>query len=172
MAEQEERQLTTPGNEIMGDLIAAWQFPEYIEYKRGLLWYVIAIAVILGLLAYALFTDNRLFMIIIILSTVIFVIANSRKPEIIQFAIAEGGIIIKDKFIPYIDINNFWIIYQPPFVKTLYFEPRALLSPRIQVHLTDQNPSEVRELLLQFLDEDLEKEEEPQSEAWGRVFRL
>jgi len=156
----------------LGEVLISWEFPEFIKFDRGFWWYVVASVIALGLLAYAFFTDNRLFMIIIVLTVIIFVIANSRSPERVAFALTDTGVIVKDKFIPYPEITNFWIIYLPPHVKTLYLEPRSIFSPRIQVHLEGQNPSEVREILLQFLYEDLEKEEEPQSETFGRLLRF
>ena len=170
-----ERQTLPPDQRIdpqVGNILAAWEYPEYIQYARGWMWYMIAGLITALLLVYSYFSDNRLFMIIIVLVAVVFVIANSRRPETISFAITEGGIIIKDKFISYSDITNFWIIYQPPSVKTLYIEPSSIFSPRIQIHLENQSPSAIRELLLQYLTEDLKKEEEPSSESWGRLLKL
>jgi len=156
----------------VGDILLSWEYPEYIAYNRGLVWYILAIVVTIALLVYAFLTENNLFMIIIVLTVIIFAVANSRRPEKVQFAITNIGIVLNDKFIAYNDIKNFWIIYQPPAVKTLYIEPKSFFSPRIQIHIEEQNPSQIRDLLLPYLMEDLEKEDEPQSEIWGRLFKL
>jgi hypothetical protein len=38
--------------------------------------------------------------------------------------------------------------------------------------MEEQNPVDIREMLLQFLEEDFSKEEEPQSELFGRLLKL
>src|SRR3989344_1733904 len=154
-----------------GQVILAWEYPEFIQFRRGVIWYIVASILTVALLTYAFFTDNRLFMIIIILTAIIFVLANVRQPEKITFAVTDSGVIIKDKFLPFRIFKSFWLIYQPPAVKTLYLEPHSFFSPRIQVHLESQDPVSVREALLQFLTEDLEKEDEPQSEVLGRLLK-
>ena len=155
-----------------GNVLMSWEYPEYHQFERGLWWYVIASIILVALLIYSYFSDNPLFIIIIILSVVIFVLANARQPLSFPFFITDKGLIIKDKFIHYADITNFWLIYQPPQVKTLFIEPKSMFTPRLHIHLGDQDPREVRNLLKQFLTEDVEKEEEPQSETIGRLLKF
>ena len=47
--------------------------------------------------------------------------------------------------------KSFFIIYQPPEVKSLYFEFKALTKPRLVIPLKDQNPVEIRKTLLEHL---------------------
>ena len=95
-----------------------------------------------------------------------------RSDDEVEFKITEDGISINQKFYNYQDIQNFFIIYEPPEVKTLYFEPKSIISPRIPVALEDQDPVKIRELLLQYLDEDLDREDEPVSDQTSRLFKL
>ena len=66
------------------------------------------------------------------------------------FAITEDGLLVGNEFFPYEKIKNFYIIYQPPDVKMLYFDPKNILRPLIGIPLDDQNPSAIREILSTF----------------------
>ncbi len=173
MEQIEDKQVATPrAPSPVGDALADWEYPEFMQFERGWLWYLIAGLVTAGLAAYAVWDKNWLFLIIIVFSTLIFALANIRQPEKLHVIITTKGVMLRDKFLPYQDIKNFWMIYQPPMVKSLYIEPRSFFIPRLHVHLENQNPVEIREMLLQFLEEDFSKEEEPQSELFGRLLKL
>ena len=90
----------------------------------------------------------------------------------VSFKITEDGIAINGKLYEYKVIKNFYIIYEPPEVKTLYFEPKSLLSPRIPIALEDQNPVEIRQILRQYLTEDIDREDEPVSDQTSRLLKL
>ncbi|MFH0873408.1 MAG: hypothetical protein V1846_01045 [Candidatus Komeilibacteria bacterium] len=164
--------MAEPRDTHVGTILAEWDYPEYIQFERGWRWYVIAIVITVALLVYSFFTDNQLFMIIILLAAIIFTLANMRQPERIKFYITDKGVVIRDKFLNYRDIKNFWMIYQPPSVKNLFIEPKSFIIPRLAIHLEDQNPVEIRNMLLQYLQEDLDKEDEPQSDFFGRLLKL
>ena len=77
-----------------------------------------------------------------------------------------------DKFYDYDAVRYFYILYKPPELKNLYFEFKAVTKPRLIVPLENQNPLEIRDILNQYLTENLEKEEEPASEALRKLFKL
>ena len=56
--------------------------------------------------------------------------------------------------------------------KNLYLEFKNSLRPRLTIPLEDINPVNARKILKNYLDEDLEKDTEPTSEALGRKLRL
>jgi hypothetical protein len=155
-----------------GEVFATWDFYEHEAHERGRWWYIIAIVVVVLLLGYSYFDQNFLLAVIVALTIIIFVITELRGPGFHNFAITEDGLVAGPEFHPYKDLNNFFIIYQPPQVKALYFDPKSIFSPHIGVPLGDMNPNEIREILLNFLPEDLEKEEEPTSDFLGRLFKF
>ena len=89
-----------------------------------------------------------------------------------ETAITEDGIFIGNKFIDYEDLRSFYIIYYPPEIKNLYFETKSIIKQRIAIPLEGQDPVYIRELLLEYLDEDLEKEEIPTSESITNILRF
>jgi hypothetical protein len=154
-----------------GNIILGWEIPEYEKYERGKRWYVWA-GIVFGLmLIYALYTVNFLFVVILVLAAVIIVLRTVSEPIKVEFAIFEDGVGVGSKFYQWKDIDSFYIIYEPPEVKNLYFNPKGLRS-RISIPLLKQNPLKVREVLLKYLLEDLEEEQEPLSEAYSRMLKL
>ncbi|MFA6307220.1 MAG: hypothetical protein WCS88_01485 [Patescibacteria group bacterium] len=155
-----------------GKVFAAWEFPEFIKHERGKIWYASFTIVFLALLIYAYFSDNLLFAIILVIFAVLYLTSAKNDPLTVETAITEGGIFINNKFIPYEDFANFYIIYYPPEIKNLYLEPKSIIKHTIVIPLEDQNPIHLREILLTYLDEDLEKEEIPANEGISRILKL
>ncbi|PIY96812.1 MAG: hypothetical protein COY66_02690 [Candidatus Kerfeldbacteria bacterium CG_4_10_14_0_8_um_filter_42_10] len=155
-----------------GKALMEWKFSEYEEYERGTVWYIMAAAIALGFLFYAVFTNNFLFALIIIIASLIILFQVNRKPDKINFKITEQGVVIGSSFHSYRDINKFWIIYNPPNSKTLYLSYKATLRPDITIPLENKNPLKVRDLLLENLEEDLTKEDESTSEQIRKFLKL
>lgn len=155
-----------------GRVLAVWQVPTFEKHSRSLVWYVVFGIFGLALFMYAIVSVNYLFAFILVLIAFIVYVQKHADPELVEFAITSKGIVIGKNAYPFKDIKNFWILYDPPVVKKLYFCFRRAIVPRIMVPLEDQNPLQVRDFLLQFLEEDLEQEEEPISEIFGRLAKM
>lgn len=155
-----------------GKTLAEWQFPEFTKYNRNRRWYIIASIVVALLLIYAIATANILFAMIIVIATVIFVLNQKKEPKNISFKITEEGIVVDETLYEWSEIKNFWIIYEPPQVKNLYFEFKSLMLPRLPIPLQNQDPVKIREILLDYIDEDIEREGEPISDGLGRALKL
>ena len=156
----------------LGEVLATWDFPEFIKHERGKLWYILFGVIFLAMIIYSYFSDNLLFAIIIALFIITYFSLERRGPINIQVAITEDGILINSKFFAFEDLQDFYIIYYPPQVKNLYFQPKNHLRPAIVWPLEDENPVTIRRILLQYLPEDLEKEEIPASESVSKILRL
>ncbi len=149
-----------------------WQFKEYEKYERGKLWYLVAITVGGAIIIYSILTANFLFALIIIMAGITLVINHHHTPKDINFAINYRGIKLNDKEYLYKELKNFWIIYEPPTVKNLYFSFKNDLRPKLSIPLLDQNPVDVKNLVSLYLKEDFEQENEPLSESLGRLLKL
>ncbi len=155
-----------------GRILAEWQIPEYIKYERSFAWYISTIGFGAFFLVHALLTANFLFAIIILLIGSILFIHERRHPDMIDFLIMETGIALGDKFYSYKELSSFWVVYEPPAVKLLYFGVQGSLRKEIPIHLEDQNPVQIRRILLDYLYEDLEREDEATEEALSRLLRV
>lgn len=154
------------------DILLGWQFSEFEKHQRNKLWYIIAGIILIALVIYAVFAANFLFAVILIIISAIIYLQEKRGPDNLLFAITPDGLFIGDKIHPYKSIKNFYLIYEPPEVKNLFIDFNSALKPRLTIPLLDQDPVTVRELLLEYLDEDIEKEYEPLSEIIGRFLKL
>jgi len=160
-------------NRYQGEALVEWRIPEYDRYERPKMWYLIAIIVALTALIIGFWVKNYLFVIIIVLSSLIIILNEGREPEEIDFAIHDEGLVLGKRFIDYSELSNFSIIYKPrQNTKKLYFEFESALRPRLSIYIDNANPLKIRDILLNYLQEDLERENEPLSESLARLFRL
>jgi len=152
--------------------LASWNFPEYKKHNRNLLWYALVFSLAAGLLAYAILSINYLFAVFIILTGAVLILRHKNKPLTLKCQIKPAGLSLGKRFYAYGDLDSFWLIYQPPEVKSLYFSFKSKAKMRLSIPLGNQNPVKIREILLKFLPEDLTKEEEPLSETFARAAKL
>ena len=155
-----------------GKILAQWSFPEYTRPERSKSWYFWFIIFVILLLLYSLITVNFLFAVIVIMAAIIVLIRGRTEPNQVDFAILEDGRMVEDKFFGYETIRYFYILYKPPELKNLYLEFKSVLKPRLIIPLENQNPLNIRDILNGHLEENLEKEEEPASEAFRKVLKL
>jgi hypothetical protein len=165
--------------ERVGTILKEWVIPEYTQHERSRTWYTAAGMVCLILIVLSLWTPNYffdspniLFVSIIILTAVTLVARHIMSPHRLAVVIYEDGLAIGDQFFPYKDLADFAVVYEPPEVKMLYFHFKKFVRPRLPVPLLNENPIEIREILLRYLEENLERENEPTSDALGRWLKL
>jgi hypothetical protein len=167
MAEDEK----TKGNDH-GKRFASWTFHEYEQHQRGKWWYIIAATIIIAILVYSIYDQNYMFTVIIALATFIYIYLMQRQPKLVTFSITEDGVEVHEAFYPYKDFKQFWLIYEPPTVKKLYLEFKNGVRPMLSIPLESQNPLTIRDILLQYLKEDLERDNESFSDALQRTLKL
>jgi len=159
-------------SENIGRIIYQWQIQEYEKYDRNKKWYLMMGLVGSLLLLYAIVTANYVFALIVILFGMVLFLNDMQEPIKLPFTIVETGIVVGNKYYKFSELSNFWIIYNPPAVKNLYFSTSKLINHRIQIPLLNYDPRPIREYLSKFLKEDLEQEEEPMSDRIARIFLL
>lgn len=138
-----------------------WEFPEYEQYVRPHRWYLV-MGSLTGLLALtALLSRNYLFLVVILLAAFILFAREARPPRAVRIDLTDKGVSVGREFLLYGDLESFWLIYDPPEVKKLYLQGKGAIRPPLGVPLTDRNPVKVREILRQYLKEELDREEPP-----------
>jgi len=156
-----------------GDEIISWTVPEFEKRERSKQWYVGVSVLSILVLIYSFFTGNFLFAVIIVLAATVIIMNDAREPDLVKFTITDEGVVIGGKFIDYDELKDFSIIYKPRTgIKQLYFEFKNVIRPRLSIYLDDMNPLKIRDILLQYLKEDLERENEPLSESLARLFKI
>ena len=173
-----------------GEVLATWKFLEYETPDRSRKWYIgfIVIFVLLILLSvFGLniplfkmaeqrfeisFDENPLFIVLLAMFTIVYFYAERKGPPMVRVAITEDGLLIQNKLIEYKEFESFYIIYQPPGIKNIYFQPKSHIKPLMMVPLGEENPIEIRKMLLEFLEEDLDKENEAVTDGLSRALKL
>ena len=157
---------------IRGTILAQWDFLEYEKPERSKQWFLfLGIATAL-LMVFALATANYVFMIIIALFVWIFFMNYNKDPMTLVFTMTTLGVAIEDDFISYRDLKYFWFAYDPPRVKKLYFRKESMLTPVFSVSLEDIDPVALRDVLLPYLEENIDEDDEPIENGIARILRL
>lgn len=160
-------------NSFVGEVLHEWSVPEYEQHIRTIPWYVIMGIIGVALVAYAVLTGNFLFALILVLFSIIIFLQSHQAPIIIPFRITELGLVVNNRFYAFSELDKFYIIYNPQDeAKMLYVETHSITRPALRIPLMDMDPNDVRMTLREFLEEDLEKEEEPFSDMFARKWRI
>lgn len=149
-----------------------WETPAYERHERGPRWYVVMSLVALLFTAYAVWTANFLFAFLILLAAIILVLAGNEHPPSVLVQVGHNGVVWDGEYIPFENLRDFAIVYQPPEIKVLYLQPKNFVVPRMRIPLGEQSPIELREHLQQYLFEDLALRDEHASDMLARLFRL
>lgn len=157
---------------VVGNIHHQWSFPAYKHYKRKRSWFVLVGIALFILIFISMVQGNFLFPPILILFAIIIFVQSGQNSPDIHFSITELGIIVGNRFYEYKELTEFYFFYAPPTVESLYFETSSLTRPRIHVELNGEDPVAVRDTLLEYLEENLEKEEEPLTERFGREWMI
>ena len=162
----------TRTNVNLGKVAYQWTINEYEQYERPRSWYFTMGIIGLAMLVYAIIAANYLFALIIVLFGIILFLFDNQTPMAVPFALTATGIVLGKKYYRYSEIKNFWVIYNPPEVKNLYFSLDNLIRHRLQIPLMDYDPRPIKDYLKQYLTEDYEQEDEPMGDRLTRTMRL
>lgn len=156
----------------IGQIFHEWSIPEYESFERPKRWYVTMGILAIFLIIYGLFSGNFLFALIIILSAIILFLQDNQAPVSVRIALTGSGVVVGDRLYEYKELGHFYMVYKPPVVKMLFIETNSLFRPTLRIALLDENPLEIRSVLMEYLEEDIEKEEEPMSDTIARDWRI
>lgn len=156
----------------VGKVALRWVFREFKPVKRSRHWWIAATLVVVVLVGYAVWRANFLFALIILMGAVLVVAETRRNPRVIETQITTLGVVVGKKFWRWSEIMEFWIAYQPPEVANLYIVPSSWYDPRVTIPLEKINPLTARALVGKYVTENLDREDEPTSEALTRLFKL
>ena len=114
-----------------------------------------------------------MFAIILVIGSFALIVNDARTPQEVLISLTTEGIIIGNRFYDYDEIKNFSIVYKPNRdLKQLYFDFKSFAKHRLSIALHDTNPLFLRDHLLKYLPEDLERTDETTSEIISRLLKL
>lgn len=134
-------------------ILLEWRAPEFMYFEKGKMWYFVMALAFAGLVAFGIWTKSFITVITFVILFVIIYIYAQRKPEEIYFAVTLDGIIYGNSFFPYESIEGFWLDYDPPHNAALHIHVRRMIAPKLTIQLTDQDPVELRRMLIKEVPE-------------------
>lgn len=148
----------------------SWRAPEFEKYARDRKWYFYITAVLLAVIAYAVFTNGLIMAITFILIGMIGYIYIHKEPRVLNFMLTEDGVVAGREIYDFENMQSFWIFYEEDGLQVISFHTHNYLLPYFHVPIHDQDPTQIREILLDYLPE--EKHEPGIMEILDRILHL
>jgi len=142
------------------DHVISWEAPEYVQHEKGLFWFILAAIAAVALIAYGVIVANWTMIVAIIVIGALYFWLHGQTPKHVKIMVSRTGIKFGDNEIPYQNMHSFWIIYNPPHVKTLNIKASSRFYPDLAIELGDQDPAELRTFLCAHVREHEGKEEQ------------
>ena len=139
-------------------VVLSWQAPEFQKYERSQNWFMLWLIISIVAVAIAIIFKNFLFAIFLVFAALAVFIHALQEPKTATFKITARGVLIDGKIHSFEDLESFWIIYEPPQVKTLILKSKKLLVSQVNIPIGSENPVKIRQALIDFLPEKEQRE--------------
>jgi|SRR3989344_3708847 len=130
-----------------------WEAPSfyYNPQKKYLALVVIILLCSAGVIIF--YRMDTLTAILLILSSVVLILYANKKPTISRVVVNNTGIIIDNHTYYYKELKSFWLDYHPNGLKEISLEARKWYMPYVKISIENQNPLEIRSLIINFVTE-------------------
>lgn len=144
-----------------------WHAPDHTHMPKSPKWFAILAAGIAVLAIIFLLSANFIAVITTVLVGGLIYYVAQVKPTVVRYRLMVDGVAIGTTLYHYRDLQAFNIIYEPGAVKTVLIRSKRRLAPLVHMEIGDANPVAIRDILLEFIEEDLEMDE-PLVDVWAR----
>jgi len=131
----------------------SWEAPSFYYNPQKRYLSLITVALLAGAAALLIFKYDTLTSIFLILASLVLLLYSKQKPTISKIVVNQSGVLVDDITYYYKDLKSFWIEYNPGGPKELSLELARWYMPYVKVLLNEQNPIEVRSLVINFVPE-------------------
>ena len=144
-----------------------WRAPEHIHQIRSPKWFALfAAGITIIAVGFGLFGNFIAALTIAMIGAYMFVVAQ-HKPSIVRYRLMTEGVALNTALYHYKHLEAFNIVYEPGDVKTVILKSSRRLVPLIHMEIGDADPVAIREILVEFVHEDVHLEE-PIIDIWAR----
>jgi hypothetical protein len=151
--------------------ILSWIAPETVRHERGNIWKIVMTLIGLTWAAWAMYSGAWTLAVVIVAFMITYSIVHLEHPKDVEIKISPVGIKVGGRRYAYSRIKAFWVIYDPPFVKTLNIRVAGEIISDITIQLGNQSPAAVREVLISKIPE-MEGATEKISDIFIRLFKI
>jgi hypothetical protein len=144
-----------------------WRAPEHIHQDRSVQWFALFAGGITAIsVGFALFGNFIASLTIAMIGGYMFVVAQ-HKPSVIRYRLMTEGVALNNTLYHYKHLEAFNIVYEPGHVKTVILRSSRRLVPLIHLEIGDADPVAIRDVLIEFIHEDVHLEESV-IDVWSR----
>lgn len=139
--------------------LLAWQALEHTHRPKTNMWYMALAASITSIsLGFAL-TGNIIAGITIALAGGLTYYIAQQKPAMMRYRIMADGVAFNNTFYHFQDLEVFNIVYKPGETKTVLLRSKRTFAPLLHMEIGDMDPVAIRDMLIEFVEEDIELHE-------------
>lgn len=153
-------------------VIYQWEIEDRRTHDRGWIWYTMSSLIGVAMVTSAIVTQNFLFAILILLFAFIILLQGIVPIKKMQANVTRQGMMVGKSNYPWRDFRSFFIIYNPPYTNRLYLEKKGKQG-YLGLELNEQlDPYELREIMFNFLPENIDKDDEELIDSIRRIFKI
>lgn len=133
-----------------------WQAYDHIKEERSSDWYWIVGIVSVSIAILAIFFNNILFALIVILGAFVSIILSHTKPKILNYEINRRGVKIGDILYTYGNLETFYVIDEDGYDRDrILLKSKKMFMPLIVIPIGENaDPDSIRDFLIEYLDEE------------------
>ncbi len=130
-----------------------WETPSFYYNPQKRYLALVVIALFCGAGAMLFYRMDTLTAIFLILSSLVLILYANKKPTVFKVVVSHAGVTIDDQAYYYKELKSFWLDYSPHGPRELSLEARKWYMPYVKVSIENQNPVEIRSLMINFIAE-------------------
>ena len=134
------------------NIFFSWEAPEFRHYPKTTIWYIVFGLLIGGLIFYQVNNKDWFGTVCVSVIAILLYIFAHQKPKMVNANISNEGIHFGELHFPYKHIKHFWVV-DTEHHTTLNLQTHSTVHDVLIIELEDQDPTEIREFLIQVLPE-------------------
>lgn len=128
----------------------SWQAHEFEHRDKTPDWFwalgIIGVSVTVA----SVIKGNYVFALFVIIATAALGFYGAKRPDILDITLSQKGVTVKKFFHDYRAFDGFWVDGEE---RKIHLSTRSTVMPMMTIPLGDEDPDEVREFLMQHLEE-------------------
>lgn len=131
-----------------------WRALEHNHRPKSQRWYIALAASVAVVSAGFAVTGNIIAAITIAFAGGLTYYIAQQEPKVIRYRLMTDGVAFNNTMYHYRELEAFNIVYNPQQTKTVLLRSKRTFAPLLHMELGDTDPVAVRDLLLEFVEED------------------
>ncbi len=136
-----------------GEVLISWREEEHDAFELGPRARLISLALLILIIAWALYTDSPLMAITFILIGIIGYMLEQQTPRVVDFALTTKGVLAGKQFYRYETLQSFHIYDEEPFLDTLSIHTDGDLISHVHIPMKSIENQPVYDILVGFVPE-------------------